>query len=75
MADGGGSSQGKTLARVRILLADDHPDMLAVVANLLGTSFDVIGMVGDGESLLDAAADLQARRFGTGHFHAASHGH
>ncbi len=60
MADGGGSSQGKTLARVRsILLADDHPDMLAVVANLLGVSFDVIGMVGDGESLLDAAADLQ----------------
>jgi DNA-binding NarL/FixJ family response regulator len=47
------------LARVRILLADDHPDMLAVVANLLGASFDVIGMVGDGESLLDAAADLQ----------------
>jgi DNA-binding NarL/FixJ family response regulator len=59
MAGGRGSSQGKTLARVRILLADDHPDMLAVVANLLGTSFDVIGMVGDGESLLDAAADLQ----------------
>ena len=59
MADSRGSSQGKTLARARILLADDHPDMLAVVANLLGTSFDVIGMVGDGESLLDAAADLQ----------------
>jgi DNA-binding NarL/FixJ family response regulator len=59
MAGGRGPSQGKTLARVRILLADDHPDMLAVVANLLGTSFDVIGMVGDGESLLDAAADLQ----------------
>jgi DNA-binding NarL/FixJ family response regulator len=53
------SSQGKTLARVRILLADDHPDMLAVVAHLLGAIFDVVGMVGDGDSLLDAAADLQ----------------
>ena len=44
---------------MRIILADDHPDMLAVVAKLLETLFDVVGMVGDGESLLEAASDLQ----------------
>ena len=36
----------------RVLLADDHPDMLGVVARLLGKAFDVVGMVSDGESLL-----------------------
>jgi len=40
----------------RVLLADDHPDMLMVVARLLGKMFDVVGMVGDGESLLGAPA-------------------
>jgi DNA-binding NarL/FixJ family response regulator len=43
----------------RILLADDHPDMLGVVARLLSRSFDVVGMVGDGESLVAIAAELQ----------------
>lgn len=43
----------------RILLADDHPDMLGVVARLLARSFDVVGMVGDGESLVAIAAELQ----------------
>ena len=47
----------KPLARV--LLADDHPDMLNVVARLLGRTFDVVGMVGDGESLLDVATELR----------------
>lgn len=47
----------KPLARV--LLADDHPDMLNVVARLLGRTFDVVGMVGDGESLLDVASELR----------------
>lgn len=42
----------------RVLLADDYPDMLMVVARLLGKMFDVVGMVGDGESLLGAAANL-----------------
>jgi DNA-binding NarL/FixJ family response regulator len=44
---------------VRVLLADDHPDMLEIVTQLLGPSFDVVGAVGDGESLLIAASHLQ----------------
>lgn len=47
----------KPLARV--LLADDHPDMLSVVAHLLGRTFNVVGTVGDGESLLDVATELR----------------
>jgi hypothetical protein len=40
----------------RVLLPDDHPDMLMVVARLLGKMFDVVGMVAEGESLLGAPA-------------------
>ena len=47
------------MSRVRILLADDHPDLLLIVADLLNPMFDVVGAVGDGESLLNAAACLQ----------------
>lgn len=44
---------------MRILLADDHPDLLLIVADLLNPMFDVVGAVGDGESLLNAAGSLQ----------------
>ena len=44
---------------MRILLADDHPDLLLIVSDLLNFMFDVVGAVGDGESLLNAAAYLQ----------------
>jgi DNA-binding NarL/FixJ family response regulator len=44
---------------VRILLADDHPNLLVIVTNLLSTLFDVVGTFGDGESLLNAAANLR----------------
>jgi len=40
-------------------LADDHPDLLLIVSDLLNSMFDVVGAVGDGESLLNAAAYLQ----------------
>ena len=46
------------MTRVRVLLADDHPDMLEIVTQLLGPSFDVVGTVGAGESVLIAASDL-----------------
>jgi DNA-binding NarL/FixJ family response regulator len=47
------------LSRVRILLADDHPNLLVIVTDLLSTLFDVVGTFGDGESLLNAAANLR----------------
>jgi DNA-binding NarL/FixJ family response regulator len=40
--------------RARVLLADDQP-MLARIRNLLEADFDVVGMVSDGRSLVEAA--------------------
>jgi len=47
------------MARVRVLLADDHAEMLERVVSLVGAEFDVVGAVGDGQSVLDAVAVLQ----------------
>jgi DNA-binding NarL/FixJ family response regulator len=44
---------------MRVLLADDHPGLLAAVRNLLETDTDVIACVHDGECLFDAAIKLQ----------------
>ena len=44
---------------MRVLLADDHRDLLELIRVLLEPSFDVVGAVGDGESLIEAAGKLQ----------------
>lgn len=44
--------------RVRILLADDYQAMLEKVSGLLESEFEVVGAVGDGQSLLDAVSEL-----------------
>ncbi len=50
---------GVTMKRIRVLLADDHPAMLAQVESLLEDEFDVIGKVADGQALVDMGAELQ----------------
>jgi len=45
--------------KTRVLLADDHRDLLALIRNLLEPAFEVVGAVGDGESLIEAAGKLQ----------------
>jgi DNA-binding NarL/FixJ family response regulator len=47
------------LNRVRVLLADDHEDFLAIEARLLEQEFDVVKTVGDGRALLEATARLK----------------
>lgn len=44
-----------TLVRARILLADDHKGMRDRAARLLEPEFEVVGAVGDGSALLEAA--------------------
>jgi len=44
---------------VRVILADDHPDLREEMRRLLGPEFDVLRAVEDGEALLEAAADLR----------------
>jgi CheY-like chemotaxis protein len=43
----------------RILLADDHPHFSELVESLLGSTFEVVGKVNDGQALLDAAVALK----------------
>jgi DNA-binding NarL/FixJ family response regulator len=47
------------MGRVRILLADDHPMICAGFQKLLEPQYDVVGSVGDGRTLLKAAAELK----------------
>jgi DNA-binding NarL/FixJ family response regulator len=50
-----GSGNG---GRPRVVLADDHREMLVRVTALLAAEFTVVAAVGDGEALVDAEADL-----------------
>jgi DNA-binding NarL/FixJ family response regulator len=45
--------------KIRILLADDHPHFPELVESLLGTAFEVVGIVGDGRGLVDAGLELK----------------
>ncbi len=47
------------MSRVRVLLADDHEDFLAIEAQLLEQEFDVIEKVGNGQASLEEIARLQ----------------
>ena len=47
-----------TLGRIRVLLADDHPEFLAVVTRLLESEYEVVKTVSDGQALVDQASVL-----------------
>jgi DNA-binding NarL/FixJ family response regulator len=46
-------------ARPRVLLADDHAMLLEAFTRMLSPSCDVVGAVGDGRALLEAAPRLE----------------
>ena len=49
-----------TLARrPRVLIADDHADLVKAVSRLLAVDCDVVGTVADGSAVLDAASRLR----------------
>ena len=45
--------------RPRVLIADDHADLVKAVGRLLAVDCDVVGSVGDGGAVLEAAQRLQ----------------
>ncbi len=47
------------LNRIRVLLADDHEELLSTVESMLVSEFEVVGTVKDGQALLDAAEQLK----------------
>lgn len=53
------SESARRMNRARILLADDDLDMLAATGKFLQADFDVVDMVSDGLSLVDAAFKLR----------------
>ena len=40
------------LKKIRVLLADDHSDMLTIVSRILAHEFDVVGTAKDGKELI-----------------------
>ncbi len=46
------------MARLSVLLVDDHTATLEIVARILATKFDVVGKVQNGQAALDAAEKL-----------------
>jgi len=47
------------MARTRILIADDHPQVLQAVRDLLGVEHDIVAAVENGKELVDSAAQLR----------------
>jgi DNA-binding NarL/FixJ family response regulator len=47
------------VARIRLLLAEDHPEMRTITLRILEREFDVVGAVGDGQALLEAVSRLK----------------
>jgi DNA-binding NarL/FixJ family response regulator len=46
------------LARPRVLVADDHPEVAKSVCRLLALDYEVVGTVADGSALLEAVQRL-----------------
>jgi DNA-binding NarL/FixJ family response regulator len=47
------------MSRIRVLIADDHDDVLINLMDLLRPEFDVVGAVRDGQALISAAITLK----------------
>lgn len=47
------------MSRVRILVADDHAEVLTSIVRLLSKYYDVVGTVHDGRALLEAAGAME----------------
>jgi len=47
------------MTRARVLLADDHVDVVRLLQSILELEFDVVGTVGDGSALMAAAVALE----------------
>ena len=53
------NSKSSTARRLRVLLADDHPEMLEEIRSLLAREFEIVGSVGEGQALLSAVEQLR----------------
>lgn len=47
------------MKKARVLLADDHPDVLEKVTHLLEQEYEIVGKVSDGDSLVSSYSRLK----------------
>lgn len=47
------------MSRIRVLLADDHKQMLAYVRDFLSSEFQIVAAVSDGQMAVDSALELR----------------
>ena len=47
------------MSRSRVLVADDHPEVLKAICRLLAVDFEVVGSVSDGDTVLEVAQRLK----------------
>src|SRR5262245_46079627 len=59
LAMSAGDLEPNRMNRPRVLLADDHTLLLEAFHKLLEDDCDVVGKVGDGRALVDAAMELR----------------
>ena len=52
------TNEGVLVAKIRVVLADDHPAVLAKVRGVLGEQFEIVDAVADGNQALDAVLML-----------------
>jgi two-component system nitrate/nitrite response regulator NarL len=48
-----------TVAKIRVVLADDHKQMIATVRQILGEQFEIVSAVEDGRQAVDAVLTLK----------------
>jgi DNA-binding NarL/FixJ family response regulator len=58
MAEDGSPAENER-SRFRLVLADDHPDLLDEMRYLLAPEFDVVGSAMEGVALIEAASELR----------------
>lgn len=59
------AGEGIPVDKIRVLLADDHPEMIATVRRTLGEEFEVIETAGNGQLALNAVLSLHPDIFVT----------
>ena len=47
------------MSRPKVLLADDHKELVQSLVRFLGQEVEIVGIVSDGQALVDAARQLQ----------------
>jgi DNA-binding NarL/FixJ family response regulator len=56
IGSGGSTTANLVPGKLRVVVADDHPDVLEEIRQLLNSEFDVVDAVGGGLDLVEAAA-------------------